>query len=80
MSSVFKKIGKVSGVRVEFAYEDVDSYRVTVNLKDVTAEEAVKAVIGDYPLMYSLNGKFIVVSRERKIIQQHRNVPIKGHG
>lgn len=79
MSSVFKKIGKISGVRVEFAYEDVDSYKVTATLKDVTAEEAVKAVIGDYSLMYSLNGKFIVVSRQRKIIQQHRNIPIKGH-
>jgi TonB-linked SusC/RagA family outer membrane protein len=68
MSFVFKKIGTSSGVRVEFAYEDVNSYNVTAKLKNVTAEEAVKSVISNYPLTFSvkMDGKFIVVFRQRK--------------
>src|SRR5574344_2781491 len=81
MSSVFKKIGKASGVRVEFAYEDVNPYRVTVSLKDVTAAQAVKAVVADYPLTYSIkaDGKFIIISRLHRVIQQPKRIQQKGH-
>jgi TonB-linked SusC/RagA family outer membrane protein len=83
MSSVFKKIGKLSGVRVDFAYEDVNPYRVTVSLKNVSAQEAVKSVIGDYPLTFTIksDGKFIVVSRQHKVIQQQlRRIQAGGKG
>lgn len=68
LSSALKKIGKASGVRVEFAYEDVNPYKVTANLKEVTAQQAVRTVIDNKPLTYSVNGKFIVVSKVVKII------------
>jgi TonB-linked SusC/RagA family outer membrane protein len=68
LSSALKKIGKASGVRVEFAYEDVNPYKVTANLKEVTAQQAVRTVIDNKPLTYSVNGKFIVVSKVAKRI------------
>lgn len=64
LSAALKTIGKQSGVRVEFAYEDVKSYTVSANLKSVDAEQAVKAVIARRPLTYKVvGGKFIIVSQ-----------------
>ena len=65
LPTALKKIGKQSGVRVEFAYEDVKGYSVSTNLSGVNAEGAVKAVIGNRPLTYKVVGdKFIIVSKD----------------
>ena len=50
LSAALKTIGKQSGVRVEFAYEDVKAYKVSASLRQVNAENAVKAVLGNRPL------------------------------
>ena len=42
MPEVLKTIGKKTGVRVQFAYEDVSAYKVSVKLTNATAEESVK--------------------------------------
>lgn len=49
LPTALKKIGKQSGVRVEFAYEDVKGYSVSTHLTAVNAESAVKAVIDNRP-------------------------------
>ncbi len=71
MSSVFKRISKASGVNILFTYEDVNEYIVSVDLHEVTAEQAVKAVIGERPLVYTLKeeGKYISVTRKREVLQ-----------
>ena len=62
LPSALKQIGKQSGVRVEFAYEDVKPYRVNASLKQVNAEYAVKTVIAHLPLTCKvIGGKFIIV-------------------
>ena len=64
LSAALKTIGKQSGVRVEFAYEDVKAYKVSASLRQVNAENAVKAVLGNRPLTYKVvGGKFIIVSK-----------------
>lgn len=64
LPTALKKIGKQSGVRVEFAYEDVKPYKVNASLKQVNAEYAVKTVIAHFPLTCKvIGGKFIIVSR-----------------
>ena len=66
MPEVLKTIGKKTGVRVQFAYEDVSAYKVSVKLTNTTAEESVKKVIADKPLTYKVvEGKFIVVSKSK---------------
>lgn len=66
MPEVLKTIGKKSGVRVQFSYEDVSAYKVSVKLTNTTAEESVKKVIADKPLTYKVvEGKFIVVSKSK---------------
>ena len=65
LPTALKQIGKQSGVRVEFAYEDVKGYKVSADLKQVDAEHAVKAVIGNRPLTYNIvGGKFIIVVKD----------------
>ncbi len=88
LSEVLKTIGKKTGVRVEFAYEDVSAYKVNANLKAVNAESAVKTVINGYPLTYKVaGGKFIIVSKtqskaktekERHPLTQQRLMQVKG--
>lgn len=64
LTTALKKIGKQSGVRVEFAYEDVKGYSVSVHLTAVNAENAVKAVIANRPLSYKVVGdKFIIITK-----------------
>lgn len=67
MSSALKRISKLSGVRVIFAYEDVNAFRVSTVLRNVTAEQAVRAITRNYPLNYVLkdNGKYISVTRRK---------------
>ncbi len=65
LAVALKKIGKQSGVRVEFAYEDVKPYKVSASLKQVNAEYAVKTVLGNRPLTYKVvGGKFIIVVKD----------------
>lgn len=65
LSEVLKTIGKKTGVRVEFAYDDVNGYKVSTQLTGVNAETAVKTVISGRPLAYKVvGGKFIIVSRK----------------
>lgn len=65
LPTALKKIGKQSGVRVEFAYEDVKGYSVSANLTGVNAESAVRTVISNRPLTYKVVGdKFIIVSKD----------------
>lgn len=64
LSTALKTIGKQSGVRVEFAYEDVKAYKVSASLRQVNAEHAVKVVLANRPLTYKVvGGKFIIVSK-----------------
>ena len=66
MSEALKTIGKKTGVRVQFAYEDVSNYNVNVKLTNATAEEAVQKVIANKPLTYKVvDGKFIVVNKKK---------------
>ncbi len=65
LPTALKKIGKQSGVRVEFAYEDVKGYSVSAHLTAVNVESAVKTVIANRPLTYKVVGdKFIIVSKD----------------
>lgn len=65
LSEALKSVGKASGVRVQFAYEDVSSLKVSATLKNVTAEEAVQQLILRHNLACKVvGGKYIVVSKK----------------
>ena len=62
LSSVFKRLGKISSYKVLFAYEDVKAYKATGKVEDATIEQVMKVIIGDKPLKYRIDGQFINVS------------------
>ncbi len=63
--------------RVQFAMEDVAPYTVTVNIKNATAEEAVRRLLVNTSLIYEMNGRFIQVY-ENKQKTNSRTRTIKG--
>lgn len=62
MSSVFKKLEKASGYKFSYVYDDLAPFRVTANIRTTDIHEAVKAVIGTYPVGYRVQGKKVIVS------------------
>ena len=66
MPDALKRLGKALSCRVIFAYEDVESYRVTASIDNATAEEAVKTVLKDTNLEYEFSDKGRIVTIRRK--------------
>ena len=67
LESVLRKIENLSGVRIIFTYDEVKPYHVTMDVKNVTAIEAVRTAIVDKPLAFQTRvGKTqtIIVSRK----------------
>lgn len=65
MSKVLTKIEDKTGYKMDFTYDEIQSYKVTVNVKNVTVDEAMKAVLRGTPFGYSISGKFITVFRSK---------------
>ncbi len=66
LAKVLKTISEKSGVYVGFAYEDVGQVRVTKNLKNVTATEAVSTVLENTSLGFSMTNNSITVYKKSK--------------
>lgn len=67
LSSILKEIESKSDVKVMFTFEEVKPCQVTMNVSDVTAEQAVRTAVSGKPLTYRLrsgNPSVIIVSRQ----------------
>lgn len=62
LASAFKKIEDASGYKFIFNYEDIFVYGVTGSIKDKTIVETLNEVIGNKPLTYKIDGKFITIA------------------
>lgn len=63
LAEVLKKLEKLSSYKILFTYDDVQNYKVTASLKDVTITEALQKVLADKPFSFSdiTGGKYISV-------------------
>lgn len=79
LSSVLKEIERKSDVKVMFTFEEVKPYQVTMNVSNITAEQAVRVAINGKPLAHKLrsgNPSVIIISRQNP----NRNYnPHNGH-
>ena len=68
LSNVLKQLEKLSTYKILFTYDDVQSYKVTVSLKDATITEALQKVLDGKPFVFSdvANGKYISVVYQPK--------------
>lgn len=62
LASAFKKIEDASGYKLIFNYEDIFVYGVNGTIKDKTIVEVLDEVIGNKPLVYKIEGKFITIA------------------
>ncbi|WP_321480421.1 SusC/RagA family TonB-linked outer membrane protein [uncultured Bacteroides sp.] len=74
MSSVLKKIEQASKYKVLFTYDEIQSYKVTVSFKDKPLNEAVKEVIGSYPLAYKIKNIYISIYSLKTTAERKRIV------
>lgn len=76
LPSIFKRLQKVSGYKVIFIYDEVNSYRSTGKVDKASVEEALKVIIGKHPLKYVIEGQFINITSKN----QQKVVPeVKGN-
>lgn len=66
LTDVLKKIERQSDYMVIFSYSELQSYKVSMEAKDVTALDAVKRAIAGLGLTCSMDGKYIYVSQVKK--------------
>lgn len=62
LPSVFKRLEKISGYKILFTYDDVNQFAVTGSIKNQTLEQALKTIIGDKPLDYYIDGKYVNIT------------------
>lgn len=61
--------------RLQYAMEDVAPYSVTANIKNASAEEAVRQLLRNTNLQYEMNGRFIqVYASKQKVSGRTRTV------
>lgn len=88
LSSIFKRLQKISGYKVLFIYDEVSSYSSTGKVENASIDEALKVIIGKHPLKYSIEGQFINITSKDprrviptvrgKIIAEEDGLPVIG--
>ena len=64
LAKVLKTISEKSGVYVGFANEDVGQYRISKNLNNVTATEAITQILANTALDYTATNNSITVFKK----------------
>ncbi len=64
LADALQQVERLSGYYyVQFAYEDVASYSVTANMKNVSMEDAMSELLSDKPLRYEVRDRFVTVTK-----------------
>lgn len=62
LSTALRQVERLSEYyRIQFAYEDVEPYKVTVRLKEATLEKAMFELLKGTKLRHEVNGRFVQV-------------------
>lgn len=61
MSSVLKKVERLSKYKILFTYDEIQNYKVTVSFKNKPVKKAIKEIIGATPLSYKIKGIYITI-------------------
>ena len=76
MPAVLKKLEQTSGFKVLFTYNELQDFKVTLNLKKQPIEKIVQGIIASYPLSYQIEENYITISLVNK--DRKRSVVLKG--
>ncbi len=62
LPSVFKRLEKMSGYKILFTYDDVNRFTATGSVRDATVETALKAIVGNHPLEWYIEGDYVNIT------------------
>lgn len=74
LPQVLTKIEDLSGCKVSFTYDEVQQYRVSVNVKNQPVSTVMEQVLKDTPMDYTVKGKFITVYKGNRPFRSNSSV------
>jgi TonB-linked SusC/RagA family outer membrane protein len=81
LSQALEKIEKLTEYDFVFSYDDVEGYKVTVDLESRTLEESMEEILKDLPFEYKTEGDVVIVSYKKLepiIEEQQEKKTLKG--
>lgn len=80
LSVALNKISNASGYKINYNTEDLQKYKVSIQLKDVTVTEALDKIFEGKPFRYQVNKEFITIRKAQTSInlQPAKGRTIKG--
>ncbi len=65
LPTALRQLEKASNYKIMFTYEDVQSYKVSGQVKDVWFEQALKMILSGKPLSYTVEGNLVTITKQR---------------
>ncbi len=62
LPTALRRLGKMTGMKVMFTYEDVERYRVTGEVKNAPFEAALQMMLSEKPFNYEVDGKLVTIN------------------
>lgn len=80
LSTALNKISNASGYKINYNTEDLQAYKVSAQLKNVTVTEALDKVLEGKPFSYQVNEEFITIRKTQALtsLQPANGRTIKG--
>ena len=60
----FKRVEKLTGYRIMYSYDDVKNYKAQATPSSKDVHKALSQVLGNLPLDFTINGKFVSISKK----------------
>lgn len=61
LPSVLKKVEQASKYKILFTYDEIQSYKVTVSIKNKPLDEAIREIISPFSLAYKIKNIFVTI-------------------
>lgn len=79
LKEAIEYITKNSKLNLTYSLSDIDSYRnISIDVKNVTSEDALKIVLNENGLSYTIKGNNLVISKPAPVQQSNEKLTIKG--
>ena len=66
LTDVIREIEKATDYKIIFAFDDVQQYRVSATLDNVSAPKALRILLAGKPLSFTVDGKYIRVLKTKQ--------------
>ena len=76
LSSALKRLDEAfdGAYKILFVYDEVDTYKVTADIRDALPLDALRQALQDTPFVYTVKGRFVTVSLQQKQTQPKRTL------